>query len=428
MALEINNDPHIGVRVKLVGGNKGIILRKTINFDFPLWDIKLDSGKLITEARYRFDILEDSVQNIEPEITTTHTITKQKLPTLVPAIDPCPTDEFSDDNVMYFAEPIHVSNRDSTFPKQSSKTQKRQFVTIPEDSIDTFVLDQENKNTARKTQSDIQSLQQFLVTKLETREIYSIPPHELNQILCQFLISVRKDDGDQYEPASLKGMLCSFDRYLRQHNYGYQISKSAEFSKVKDVLTAKQVELKKMGKGNGNKKAETLCDQDIEKLFQSGEIGVDYPTTLLHTVWFFNTVYFGLRGVTEHHQMTWGDVKIQRDNSSGLEYLQMNERNTKTRTGKSLRDQRDIPQMAWANPENELKCPVHAYKLYRSKRPLKFSNPTDPFYIQENTNREKSGLWYKSQPIGINKLGKFMKKMATAAGKFLCIHVLKLVV
>ncbi|CAC5425298.1 unnamed protein product [Mytilus coruscus] len=221
MALEINNDPHIGARVKLVGGTKGIILRKTINFDFPLWDIKLNSGKVVTEARYRFDILEDSVQNIEPEITITNTITKQKLPPLVPAIDPCPTDEFSDDHVM---------------------------------------------------------------------------------------------------------------------------------------------------------------------------------------------------GVTEHHQMTWGDVKILRDNSPGLEYLQMNERNTKTRTGKSLRDQRDIPQMAWANPENELKCPVHAYKLFRSKHPLKFSNPTDPFYIQKNTNTEKSGLWYKSQPIGINKLGKFMKKMATAAG------------
>ncbi|CAC5419028.1 unnamed protein product [Mytilus coruscus] len=310
MASEINNDPHIGLE-----------------------DIKLDSGKVVTEARYCFDILEDSVQNIEPEITITNTITKQKLPSLVPAIDPCPTDEFSDDNVMYFAEPIHVSNRDSILPKQSSKNKKRQFVTIPEDSIDAFVLDQENKNTARKTQSDIQSLQQFLVTKLETREIYTIPPHELNQILCQFLISVRKDDGDKYEPASLKGMLCSFDR-----------------------------------------------------------------------------------GVTEHHQMIWGDVKILRDNSSGLEFLQMNERNTKTRTDKSLRDQRDIPQMPWANPENELKCPVHAYKLYRSKRQLKFSNPTDPFYIQENTNREKSGLWYKSQPIGINKLGKFMNKMASAAG------------
>ncbi|VDI00678.1 Hypothetical predicted protein [Mytilus galloprovincialis] len=390
MASEINNDPHIGARVKLVGGIKGIILRKTINFDFPLWEIKLDSGKVVTEARYRFDIIEDGVQNIEPEIIVTKTNTKQKMSSLAPAKDPCHTDEFSDSDFMYLAEPIHESNKDLTLPKLSSKTKKRQFVTIPEDCIDTFVLDQENKNTARKTQSDIQSLQQFLITKLETREIYSIPPHELNQILCQFLISVRKDDGNQYEPASLKGMLCSFDRYLRHHNYGYQISKSAEFSKVKDVLTAKQVELKKLGKGNGHKKAETLCDEDIEKLFQSGEIGDDNPTTLLHTVWFFNTIYFGLRGVTEHHQMTWGDVKIVRDTSSGLEYLQMNERNTKTRTGKSLRDQRDIPQMAWANLENKLKCPVHAYKLYKSKRPLKYSNPSDPFYIQENINREKN--------------------------------------
>lgn len=61
--------------------------------------------------------------------------------------------------------------------------------------------------------------------------------------------------------------------------------------------------------------------------------------------------------------MTLGDVKILRDNSSRLKYLQVIKRITKTRTRKKLKDKREIPQMALANPENELKCPEHAYKL-----------------------------------------------------------------
>jgi hypothetical protein len=81
----------------------------------------------------------------------------------------------------------------------------------------------------------------------------------------------------------------------------------------------------------------------------------------------------------------------------------MNERNTKTRTGRNRRDKRSIPQRPFENIEQpekcavqvyllykSEKCAVQAYLLYKSKRPINFSKPDDPFYIQENTNLQKS--------------------------------------
>ena len=46
-------------------------------------------------------------------------------------------------------------------------------------------------------------------------------------------------------------------------------------------------------------------------------------------------VFFGLPGITEHHQMICNDNK-------GDEYLLMMERNTKTRTGIDMKNRREI--------------------------------------------------------------------------------------
>jgi hypothetical protein len=40
-----------------------LIIGKNENFEFPLWEIKLENGKILTEARYRFDVL------TEPEVS-----------------------------------------------------------------------------------------------------------------------------------------------------------------------------------------------------------------------------------------------------------------------------------------------------------------------------------------------------------------------
>lgn len=48
--------------------------------------------------------------------------------------------------------------------------------------------------------------------------------------------------------------MSSFDRHLRRMKYGKQIISSLEFSNVREVLKAKQKDLKSEGRGNISKK------------------------------------------------------------------------------------------------------------------------------------------------------------------------------
>ena len=77
------------------------------------------------------------------------------------------------------------------------------FVSL-DDTIESFIEEHENPNTVKKTKRDVALLTVFLQTKGETREIAEIPPVELNELLSEFILSVRTKEGQEYEP-SLEG-------------------------------------------------------------------------------------------------------------------------------------------------------------------------------------------------------------------------------
>ena len=94
------------------------------------------------------------------------------------------------------------------------------FVSL-DGTIESFIEEHGNPNTVKKKQKQkkrgVAFLTVFLQTKGETREIEEIPPVELNELLIEFLLSVRtKLEGQEYEPSSLRGMGASFERHLKQ--------------------------------------------------------------------------------------------------------------------------------------------------------------------------------------------------------------------
>ena len=46
-------------------------------------------------------------------------------------------------------------------------------------------------------------LKKFLVSRNEPRELESIDARDLDVLIANFLLQVRKKDGEQYEPTSL---------------------------------------------------------------------------------------------------------------------------------------------------------------------------------------------------------------------------------
>lgn len=61
-------------------------------------------------------------------------------------------------------------------------------------------------------------------------------------------------------------------------------------------------------------------------------------------MWLSMTTHFGLRGRQEHTAMLWGDLTLSKD-AAGTEFVEFNERNTKTRQGTSRDSRAFAPRM-----------------------------------------------------------------------------------
>ena len=157
------------------------------------------------------------------------------------------------------------------------------------------------------------------------------------QILCIFFPSVRKADGSNYVANTLSGLDSSYERYLRNQNYEYSLTKNVEFAKLREVLTSKQRELKRQDLGNLKNRSVAVTDEDIEILWECQQMRSNTPESIINTIWFYSTIHFGTRYAEEQGDMCWRDINLCVD-GEGQEYLEFMEQQTKTRTGKNVRD------------------------------------------------------------------------------------------
>ena len=132
--------------------------------------------------------------------------------------------------------------------------------------------------------------------------------------------------------------------------------KEIQFEQTWKALQSKQRDLKRKSKANKPNASSALSEEDVQVLYEKDLWGSSTTEALLNTVWFNNTIHFGLRGCKEHTEICWGDVKLSQT-STGQEYLEFKERETKTRSGNDPRNVRAIASKMFAVPNNE-KCPV----------------------------------------------------------------------
>ena len=75
-----------------------------------------------------------------------------------------------------------------------------------------------NNNTTKSTNTWLNVYHLWAVERSKG-DLTSYEPVELNTILCQFFGDVRKADGTEYEPDSLRAMLSSLHRFLKERKY-----------------------------------------------------------------------------------------------------------------------------------------------------------------------------------------------------------------
>jgi hypothetical protein len=76
------------------------------------------------------------------------------------------------------------------------------------------LIDGQNKNTMKKTLGDVALVEKCFRLKKKERDIHLITPNELDPLLANFLLTVRKKDGGDFEPPTLRSIISSVDRKL----------------------------------------------------------------------------------------------------------------------------------------------------------------------------------------------------------------------
>ena len=85
---------------------------------------------------------------------------------------------------------------------------------ISDEEVKEFTEKLENANTKKKTLYDTKLFKEYLDACDEKREIEDITPVELQEIIKKIVFAVRKKNGEEYEPSSLRAFIQSIDLSL----------------------------------------------------------------------------------------------------------------------------------------------------------------------------------------------------------------------
>ena len=116
----------------------------------------------------------------------------------------------------------------------------------------------ENQNTKKSTSTWLNVWTSWAESKNFETNLLSYEAKQLDETLQKFFAEIRKKDGSEYEPDSLRVMLASLDRHLREKDAAFSIAKDIEFSNSRKVLEGKARLLRQEGFGKRPNAAKAL--------------------------------------------------------------------------------------------------------------------------------------------------------------------------
>ena len=118
------------------------------------------------------------------------------------------------------------------------------FVEADEEFIEELRKTSENKNTKRSKDYWTNIFQQWAKTRGKNEQLESYDVPKLNKALAQFFAELRKENGKDYEPDSLKVMQAALDRHLRSKTYPKSIVRDTKFLPSRKFLEGKARKLR----------------------------------------------------------------------------------------------------------------------------------------------------------------------------------------
>ena len=133
-----------------------------------------------------------------------------------------------------------------------------------------------------KTRQNVGLHSELLKCKQEIRKIEEIQPHELNDFLSEFMVTVKRKHGGDYKPSILSCFVACFNRHLKNVKYLKSIVEDREFEPTRKTLDARCKLLKKEGRGNRPFAAEAISDNEVSVLYESNILGISSAKVLFN--------------------------------------------------------------------------------------------------------------------------------------------------
>ncbi|KAH3789420.1 hypothetical protein DPMN_167599 [Dreissena polymorpha] len=99
-----------------------------------------------------------------------------------------------------------------------SKTENSENIEITTEDVQKLIKAEDNKNTIRKTLADVSRFQKCLAKKGKTKAIHNLSVDHLDEYLATYLLSIRKNDDDEYEPVTLRSIVGSTDGNFKEQS------------------------------------------------------------------------------------------------------------------------------------------------------------------------------------------------------------------
>ena len=206
----------------------------------------------------------------------------------------------------------------------------------------------------------------------------------------------------------------------------FSIVADPAFTEANKILDAFVKELRKSGKIISVVHKKAISEQQVENLFQSGELGpadTKDPAQLQSTTWFCLGIYFGRRDRENQRDMKPAMLALRATYTpQGEEYFELNREfpgslpATKNHQG-ALSDAEDESDAKICSVSESDKFQLKTIKNY-----LSHLNPKLDSFFQRprerarSFNRDEDKVWYCNSPLGVNILDSMLKLMSSRAG------------
>ena len=242
-----------------------------------------------------------------------------------------------------------------------------------------------------------------------------MPIEDLAYWLGKFVLEVRKQNGREYPPKTLYGLICCFKRYFEQngvHDVNPLDRGDARFGNFRTTLDAEMQRLYGIGVGVTTNQAEPISPDEEAILWAKGLLGTHNAKVLTNTVYFYNCKIFALRSYNEHHDLR-REQFVKKVYEKGHVYLEYVDYGNKTNRGE-LKHMKVQPKIVCQYEDT--RDPDHCVVNIFVKHLLYLPQGVDHFYCRPLPDNGSGIPRYGKQPVGRNMLAKIIPEMCKQAG------------